>query len=109
MNNPEYIVVFVTVSSPDEARRIAEGLVGKKLAACVNIAGGIESVFRWEGKVDSAKELLLIIKTTGDLFDAVAGYVKSAHSYEVPEIIALPVVNGHKPYLSWIDESIGKP
>lgn len=102
-----YIVVFVTAPSREEARRIAAGLIADKLAACVNIAGGITSVFRWKGKVETAREALLIIKSKKSLLPGIITRVKSLHSYEVPEIIALPVAGGCKPYLEWIDESVG--
>lgn len=101
-----YIVIFITVSNKKEAKRIATGLVKGKLAACVNIVEKIESFFRWEGKVDKAKEMLLIAKSKKQNLNRIIKLVKSLHSYEVPEIIALPVAAGYKPYLRWIDDSI---
>ena len=101
-----HIVVFVTAGSKKEAQKIASGLIKKKLAACVNIIDKIDSVFFWEGKVQKSKESLLIIKSTEAKFPRIAKAVKSLHSYDVPEIIALPVIAGHKPYLRWIDESV---
>ncbi len=99
------VVVFVTAANKKEAQKIASGLIREKLAACVNIVDSIHSLFRWQGKVDSAKEALLIIKTRRALVDKLIRRVKSSHSYDVPEIIALPVICGDKKYLEWIDES----
>ena len=101
-----HIVVFVTASNKKEARLIAEGLLKKRLAACVNILEGIESLFRWKGKLDQAKETLLIIKSRKDKLGQIIKTVKSLHSYEVPEIIALPVSAGFRPYLRWLDDSV---
>ncbi len=101
-----YIVVFVTVPGKEEAQRIAHALVEKKLVACVNMVNAVESVFWWEGKVDHAQEILLIIKSKKSKLNALMKSVKQLHSYQVPEIIALPLVGGHRPYLKWIDESI---
>jgi len=99
-------VIFVTAKDKKEARRIAGGLIKNKLAACVNIVGGIESLFWWQGKVDSAKEVLLIIKTQKAKLPRIIKLVKSLHSYEVPEIIVLPIIAGEKKYLRWIDASL---
>ncbi len=100
-----HIVILITCASKEEAEKIANALVETKLAACVNIAGGVNSVFRWQGKLDKAEEILLIAKTQENKLAAVIDKVKSLHSYEVPEIIALPVVGGNTDYLKWIDES----
>lgn len=102
-----YIVVFVTVSNKREADKIARGLLKKKLCACVNIAADIKSVFWWQGKVDTAKEALLIIKSKRAKLSGIIKLVKALHSYAVPEIIALPVIAGDKKYLGWLDESLG--
>lgn len=101
-----HIVIFVTASNKKEAQKIASRLVKNKLAACVNIAQGIESLFSWEGKIQKAKESLLIIKSTRAKFPRIVKLIKSLHSYKVPEIIALPIIAGDKPYLGWIDASI---
>lgn len=100
-----YIIVLVTAGSKEEAEKIASGLLKEKLCACVNIVKDANSHFWWQGKLDKAKEALLIIKTKKSLLSRLIKKVKSLHSYEVPEIIALPVIAGHKPYLDWIDES----
>ena len=102
-----FITVFITASDRKEARRIAEGLLKARLAACVNVVSGVESYFRWKGKVERAKECLLIAKTEKSRLKKLIKLVKSLHSYEVPEIIALPVNSGEKAYLDWIDESLG--
>jgi len=101
-----YIVVFITVSNKKEAVKIAKGLLTAKLVACVNIVDKVESFFRWEGRVDHAKEFLLIAKSSRRKFGEIIKMVKSLHSYDVPEIIGLPVIGGNKSYLDWIDDSI---
>mgnify|MGYP001566034037 FL=1 len=102
-----HIVVFVTAGSEKEAKKLALGLLKEKLAACVNIIDGVRSHFWWQGKIDKAKEALLIIKTRKALFNKLLKKVKSLHSYAVPEILALPVISGNKKYLDWIDDSTG--
>lgn len=102
-----YIVVFTTCANKEEAQKISRALVEKRLAACVNILPQVESLFWWEGKVDSEQEFLLVIKSRAERFGKICALVKSLHSYEVPEIISLPVSEGHQPYLQWIDESLG--
>jgi len=101
-----HIVIFVTAGNKKEAQKIASGLIRRKLAACVNIVDKVDSIFFWKGKVQKSKESLLIIKSTRLKFPQIAQAVKSLHSYDVPEIIAIPVIAGHKPYLRWIDESV---
>jgi len=98
-----HIVILVTTSSKKEAEKIAKALLKEKLAACVNIISGIKSFFHWEGKIDNADELLLLIKTRKKLFKKVERTVKQCHSYTAPEVIALPIVEGSKKYLDWID------
>jgi len=101
-----YIVVFVTAANMDEAKRISEGLLKEKLVACVNIIDNVQSFFWWQGKIDNTKELLLVIKSKKAKLNAIIETVKSLHSYDVPEIIALPIIAGYKDYLRWIDESL---
>jgi len=103
-----HIVIFVTASSKQEAQKIARLLIKNKLVACVNIIPGIKSLFWWQGKVDEANESLLIIKSRKSALPGVIKLVKSIHSYEVPEIIALPIIAGDKNYLKWLNESLGK-
>lgn len=102
-----YIVIFVTAANVNEAQKIADKLVQARLVACANIIDNVRSVFWWEGKPDSAKEALLIMKSKKSRLAKIIKAVKSLHSYEVPEIIALPVVCGDKKYLRWLDESLG--
>ncbi|HVB87218.1 MAG TPA: divalent-cation tolerance protein CutA [Candidatus Dormibacteraeota bacterium] len=100
------IIVLVTCGSRKEARRIARAVVEAKLAACANLlTAPVESIYRWKGKVEGAREFLLIFKTTRKRFAALEAEVCRLHSYEVPEIIALPIERGSKAYLAWIDES----
>jgi len=99
------LVIFVTAANRMEAEAIASCLVKEKLAACVNIIENVRSLFRWQGKVDNAKEALLIIKSRKALMNKLIKKIKSLHSYEVPEIIALPIIYGDKKYLRWINDS----
>jgi periplasmic divalent cation tolerance protein len=99
------IVVFVTCANKNQANKIAQALIKQKLAACVNLVNPVNSLFWWQKKVDSSKEVLLIIKTKKKLFGKLEKLVKSLHSYEVPEIIALPIIMGNKKYLDWINDS----
>ena len=100
------IVVFITASDKKEAKNIASRLVKNKLAACVNIVEKLESLFWWQGKVSQAKETLLIVKSKKEKLAKIIKIVKLLHSYEVPEIIALPIIDGYKPYLNWINDSV---
>jgi periplasmic divalent cation tolerance protein len=100
------IVIFVTTASEQEAHKIADLLLSRRKAACVNIVPGVDSSFWWHGKLDSARESLLIIKTKASLLSEIIDLIKSAHSYEVPEIIALPIIGGNEDYLKWIDNEV---
>jgi periplasmic divalent cation tolerance protein len=101
------IVVLVTCGSAKEARKIARAVVEKRLAACANIlTSPVQSVYRWKGRVESAKEFLLIIKTTKPRFPKLKAEVERLHTYEVPEIIALPIASGATDYLTWISDSV---
>jgi periplasmic divalent cation tolerance protein len=101
------LVVLVTCSSAGEARRIAQAVVEARLAACVNILPGpVTSIYRWKGKVESAKESLLLIKTSRKRLGKLRAAVERLHSYDVPEFIALPIVAGAPKYLSWLEESL---
>jgi len=103
-NMPEAIVVLVTCSSEEEAVKIANSLVEERLAACANIISPVRSIYRWEGKVWDEREWMLIMKTQKKKFKDLEKKVKSLHSYSVPEIIALPIVEGSVPYLKWLQE-----
>lgn len=101
-----YIVVFITTANKKESEKITEILLEKHIVACVNIIENIESHFWWEGKKEKSKEILLIAKTKKTLFKKLVTAVKSAHSYKVPEIIAIPVIAGYEPYLKWMEEIV---
>ncbi len=102
-----HIVILVTAKDEAQANKIAERLVEEKLIACANIVPGVQSIFRWQGKVDRAQEALLVLKSRRRHFPAIVKTVKALHSYDVPEVIALPIVEGNKDYLKWISESTG--
>jgi periplasmic divalent cation tolerance protein len=105
-SSENYRLVLVTCANPIQAKLIARSVVEKRLAACVNIlCSPIESHYRWNGKVEKARELLLLIKTTARKLGGLEREVKRLHSYEVPEFIALPIVAGSKAYLDWLDEN----
>jgi periplasmic divalent cation tolerance protein len=101
-NSAEAIVVLMTAASQDEASRIAEMLVAARLAACVQILPEIESVYRWQGEVKREKEILLLAKTVRSRFDEIESKVRALHSYETPEIIAVPITDASAPYLGWL-------
>jgi periplasmic divalent cation tolerance protein len=101
------LVVFITASSQDEAVKIAKGLIETRLAGCVNIIKEIRSVYRWEGKIEDEAEVLMIAKTQKHIFDSLVKKVKELHSYTVPEIIALPIVEGSEDYLKWLKDVTG--
>lgn len=99
---PNFISVHITAASRPEAEKIARALVEEKLAACANIVPGVRSVYRWEGKVEEADEILLIAKTRAELFEPLRKLVKALHSYECPCIVALSITVGHQPYMDWL-------
>jgi periplasmic divalent cation tolerance protein len=100
------IVVFMTAANREEAARLADKLVEARLAACVQILPEMESVYRWQGQIERQKELLLIAKTTLPKFDQLEREVRALHSYETPEIVAIPLVSGSGPYLQWLHKSV---
>lgn len=102
VNTPKTIIIFVTASSVNEAREIGKTLVEERLVACCNIINPIESIFQWQGKINVENEALMICKTKEDLFKKVEDRVHKLHSYDVPEIIAVPIAHGSKNYLDWI-------
>lgn len=100
-----YIVALITAPSKEVANKISNVLLDQKLAACVNIVSPINSLYTWEGKVNNDEEVLMIVKSRADLFESkFIDAVKSAHPYDVPEIIALPIIMGSKSYLDWIKD-----
>jgi periplasmic divalent cation tolerance protein len=100
------IVVLTTCDSEDEAERIARVLVEKRVAACVNILPNARSIYRWKGAIERAQEFVMLIKTRRDAFESLRAELSKIHSYEIPEIIALPVVDGSEAYLGWIDREL---
>ena len=100
------VVVLVTCPSLRSAKRVAHDVVKARLAACVNVLPGVESLFRWQGKVDHAKEVLLLIKTTAQRFPALKRIILHLHPYDVPEVLALPVVAAHHAYTAWVAQSV---
>lgn len=105
----EAIVVLLTAANGEEAARLADLLIGAHLAACVQILPEMESVYRWEGKIERQAEILLLAKTTRSRFAELEREVRALHSYETPEIIALPIVAGSTPYLEWLTGAIKTP
>ena len=102
----EAIVVLMTAANGEEAARLADLLIGAHLAACVQILPEMESVYRWQGKIERQPEILLIAKTARSKFDELEREVRALHSYETPEIIALPIVAGSAAYLDWLHASL---
>ena len=103
------VVILVTSSDRRECRKIARRLVKARLAACVNITQPVESIYRWEGKIEDDKEFLLVIKSTRKLFPEIRREILALHSYKVPEVICLPIVDGSQAYLHWLGESVKQP
>ncbi len=102
----EAVVVLITTPGEKEALEIARTLVEEKLAACVNVIPKVSSIYRWRGKVEEDSEALMVVKTTPEAFERLQARVKELHSYTVPEIIALPIVEGNPDYLAWVRESV---
>ena len=100
------IVVFITTANAEEAQRIADVLLNERKAACINIVPGVSSLFWWQGKLDSAEESLLIVKTKASVLSQVVNLVKQHHSYDVPEVIALPIIGGNQDYLERMDREV---
>jgi|SRR5579859_3943984 len=101
-------IVLCTTSSENEARKIAQSLVERRLAACVNILPQVESIYRWQGEIESSREWLLLIKTSSERFAAVRDAIGELHSYDLPECIAVAIEGGSQGYLQWIADSISK-
>jgi periplasmic divalent cation tolerance protein len=100
------VVVFVTAGSAEEGRRIGRALVEQELAACVNVTSPVRSLYHWKGQIADDEEVLLVIKTSRALFDRLRREVEKLHSYQVPEVLCLPVIDGSPNYLNWLAESI---
>ena len=99
-------MVVITCPSKKDALKIKDLLLKSRLASCANILEGVNSFFWWQGKIDSASEVMLLAKTTRAKFKKIIACVTKVHSYDTPEIIAIPIIDGNKPYLDWIDDSL---
>ena len=106
MKNKENVVIFITTGTDEEAQVVSKALLNNRLAACVNTVPNINSLFWWHDKLDSAQESLLIVKSKASLLNEIVRLVKEVHSYETPEIVALPIIGGNPDYLNWIDKEI---
>ncbi len=102
METIKYCLCLITADSQQVVNNIAQGLVSEKLAACVNIIKGVKSIYRWEGKIEESGEFLLIVKTKTILIKDIIKFVKDKHTYTVPEIIFLPIIDGNEEYLNWV-------
>ena len=100
------IVVLTTCDSAEQARRIARRLVEQRVAACVSVVPGLRSLYRWQGEITEEREQLLLIKSRRELFEALRAELEKIHPYEVPEVLALPVVEGAEAYLNWMEEQL---
>ena len=104
MENDQNIVIFITTGTDGEARRVAEVLLEQRKASCINIVPTVKSLFWWKDRIESDQESLLIVKGKASLLDEIVSLVKGVHSYDVPEVIALPIIGGNPDYLNWIGE-----
>ena len=104
----QFLLVLTTAGSEEQAVQIARGLVERRLAACVNVSSLGCSIYRWQGKIEEEEEKLLLVKTSRRLFDRVRETIRELHSYEVPEVLAIPILDGDKDYLHWLGESLDR-
>jgi len=100
------VVALSTVATTEDAERIARSLVEKGVAACVNVVPGVVSFYRWKGRLERDAEVLLVIKTRGERFEALKAALLAEHPYEVPELVAIPITGGHERYLEWVEDSV---
>lgn len=107
--SPEARIVLTTVASPEEARRLARTLVEERLAACVTLIPGVESIYRWEGQVETSAETLLLLKTGAGQLEALEARLHALHSYQTPEFLVLPIESGSSSYLDWLRTSLRRP
>ena len=101
-NKQEFVLIISTTNNPDEAEKLAGLLVGERVAACVSISSPVTSIYRWQNNVEREQEIMLLIKTVKDKYEDVKKLILKNHSYEVPEIIMLPIIRGEEKYLQWI-------
>jgi len=106
MKTSPYVVLLITTATVEEAQRISKVLLEQRKIACVNIVPKVSSLFWWQGKLDSAEESLLIVKTKASLLNEIVPLVKEIHSYDIPELIALPIIGGNQDYLEWIRKEV---
>jgi periplasmic divalent cation tolerance protein len=109
VSTPAAFVVLSTFPDAETAARIARALVEEQLAACVNVVPAVRSIYRWDGKVCDEAEALAVIKTTAERYAALAARIAELHPYQVPELIALPLADGHPPYLAWLADQVARP
>lgn len=102
----EPLIIALSTCPPGDAARLAEGLVQQRLAACVNVVPGLQSIYRWQDKIESDKESLMIIKTAGSRWDALSEWLTAHHPYDVPELLAVPATRGLTAYLQWAGEAL---
>ena len=105
----DYCIAIITCPSQKDALKIKDLLLKSRLVACVNIIKGVNSFFWWQGKTEAASEVMLLAKTTRAKFKQIIACVTEVHPYDTPEIIAVPIIDGNKPYLDWIDDSLKSP
>lgn len=103
---PDYVQIVTSVGCREDAQRMAQDLVERRLAACVQVCGPITSVYRWQGKVETAEEWLCVAKTTRDQYAAAEGAIRRLHDYDVPEILAMPITAGYGGYLDWLKQQL---
>lgn len=101
----EYVFLYITTPNKEEAQYLGKSLVEQKFAACVNIIPGMESIYHWEGKIESSEEVVIIVKTTKALEQEVIDFVKENHSYDCPCVVSLDINNGYHQFLKWLEES----
>ena len=106
MDRPSEVVVLITAESRGEALKLSKELLDRKKAACINIVPRVESLFTWNGKIDCEDEALLVVKTRASVLDELTALVKELHSYDVPEVIALPIIGGNEDYLKWVRDEV---
>ena len=105
MNHPQLAVFYITAGSAEEGNKVGKGLVEAKLAACVNLVEGVQSTYLWQGAINTDKEVLLVVKSRLSLLSKIEAKVKELHSYDVPELIAMPIVGGSEVYIKWVLDS----
>jgi periplasmic divalent cation tolerance protein len=103
----EHILAFTTLGSEEDAAKLARGLVERRIVACVNVSGPVRSFYHWKGRLEDDQEFLLTMKTRKDRFSDLEGALRELHTYDVPELIAVPIELGSAAYLGWVDENVG--